>query len=75
MENQEKIGNRQELPPWMQAARSEFVLRSEVTFWRELIRDSGQAVPQESLERMQQARALAESCLQQLYTGRAGDSR
>jgi hypothetical protein len=75
MENQEKIGNRQELPPWMQAARSEFVLRSEVAFWRELIRDSGEAVPPASLERMQQALALAESRLRQLYAVSAVVSR
>ena len=59
----------------MQAARSEFVLHSEVAFWRELIRDSGEAIPPQSLERMQQALALAEDCLQQLYTVCAGDSR
>lgn len=75
MENPQNITDRQELPPWMQVARSEFVLRSEVAFWRELVRDSGEAVPPESLERMRQALALAERCLRQLYTASACDLR
>ena len=75
MENPEKFADRQDLPPWMQAARSEFELRSEVAFWRELIRDSGEALPADSVERMQQALALAESRLRQLYAECAGEVR
>ena len=75
MENPEKFADRQDLPPWMQAARSEFELRSEVAFWRELIRDSGEALPPESVERMLQALALAESRLRQLYVEYAGAVR
>ena len=75
MENPENIAVRRELPPWMQAARTEFVLRSEVAFWRELVRDSGEAAPPASLERMRQALALAESRLRQFYAVSAVESR
>jgi hypothetical protein len=75
MDNAGNIMDRQELPVWVQAARSEFELRTEVAFWRELIRESAGALPHGSMERMQQALALAESRLRQLHTGNAAELR
>lgn len=54
--------------PWARAAR-EMLLRSEIGFWREMLAESGEALPAESLERMRQALALAERRLLQLATG------
>lgn len=54
--------------PWARAAR-EMLLRSEIGFWREMLAESGDALPAESLERMRQALALAEGRLLQLITG------
>ena len=42
------------------------LLRSEICFWKELIAGSDPAPSSETLERMQQARALAESRLDTL---------
>lgn len=72
MDNPKNFMDRPEFPAWMQVARSEFELRAEVAFWRELIRDSAGAVPAESMERMRQALALAESRLRQVYEQYAG---
>ena len=58
----------QGLPPLIELGRSEFLLRTEVAFWRDLVESSGDAVPPESIERMHQALALAESRLLQLYS-------
>ncbi len=41
-------------------------LTTEIEFWRELIDDRNPGCPQETLERMQQALALAEKKLQLL---------
>lgn len=41
-------------------------LNTEIEFWRELIHDRTRDCPQETLERMQQALALAERKLQLL---------
>jgi hypothetical protein len=65
----------QELPSWMNLGRSEFLLRTEVAFWRDLVEGCGDAVPPESIERMQQALALAESRLLQLYATGRGTNR
>lgn len=70
----EEMAN-QGLPPWIELGRSEFLLRTEVAFWRDLVESSGDAVPPESIERMQQALALAESRLLQLYSGDGGAAR
>ena len=60
-------GAGRDLPPWMEPGRSELLLRSEVAFWRDLVASSGDTLPPESFERMQQALALAERRLLQLY--------
>ena len=56
---------------------NEALLRSEIGFWRELIESCDDSQPPESIERMHQALALAESrlaCLFETYqqSGRAG---
>lgn len=56
---------------------NEALLRSEIGFWREMIDSCDASQPAESVERMHQALALAESrlaCLFETYqqTGRAG---
>jgi hypothetical protein len=48
---------------------SEAMLRAEIGFWRGLLNSCDQAVPVESVERMEQALALAELRLLQLYGG------
>ncbi|MGD2129656.1 MAG: hypothetical protein PVJ33_13400 [Lysobacterales bacterium] len=53
-----------------QWAFNEVALRAEVLFWRELIETSGPAQPRESVERMQQALALAELKLRKAYETR-----
>ena len=62
-------------PPWMELGRSEFLLRSEVAFWRDLVENCGDDVPPKSIERMLQALALAESRLLQLYSADGGAAR
>ena len=59
---------------------NEALLRSEIGFWREMIDSCGKTQPAASIERMQQAMALAESKLSMLFetyqqTGRAGAKR
>jgi len=68
MNNADNDGVGQDLPPWMELGRSELLLRSEVAFWRGLVASCSETVAPESFERMQQALALAESRLLQLYT-------
>jgi hypothetical protein len=56
---------------------NEALLRSEIGFWRELIESCGEAQPRDSVERMRQALALAETRLMHLFelhrqTGGAG---
>ena len=46
---------------------NEALLRSEICFWNDMIADSDPAHPLESLERMQQALALAKSRLATLF--------
>ena len=46
---------------------NEAMLRSEIGFWRELIATCGETQSPESLERMEQALALAESRLLDLF--------
>ena len=46
---------------------NETLLRAEICFWNDLIADCDPAHPLESLERMQQALALAESRLVTLF--------
>lgn len=75
MEYRDEDMANQDLPPWMERGRGEFLLRTEVAFWRDLVESCGDAVPPESIERMQQALALAESRLLQLYSGDAGAAR
>ena len=54
-------------PPTPGHGTSEALLRSEIGFWRELITSWDGPPESESLERMQQALALAESRLCGLY--------
>lgn len=49
-------------------ASSEALLRAEIGFWRDLLRECGRSVPDESIERMQQALALAEHRFLQLQS-------
>ena len=49
------------------AARSELLLRSEVSFWHELLESCDENVPAENRERMKQALALAEFRLNGLF--------
>lgn len=49
------------------AAHNEAMLRSEIGFWRELIETSDGTEAPETLERMQQALALAERRLLKLF--------
>jgi hypothetical protein len=58
---------------------NEAMLRSEVLFWQELIESGGDALPPESVERMEQALELARSRLSALFdeyrrSGNAGGS-
>jgi hypothetical protein len=46
---------------------NETMLRSEVLFWQELIESSSDALPPESVERMEQALELARSRLSALF--------
>ena len=46
---------------------NETMLRSEVLFWQELIESSSDALPPESVERMEQALELARSRLSTLF--------
>jgi len=48
------------------AGVSEALLRAEIGFWRELLRECDQSVPPDSVERMRQALALAERRFLQL---------
>ena len=48
---------------------NEALLRSEISFWDDMIAGCDPAHPLESLERMQQALALAESRLATLFRG------
>jgi hypothetical protein len=52
---------------------NEAALRSEVGFWREMIRARSEALPPEAVERMQHALALAEHRLVTLYGRRVDD--
>jgi hypothetical protein len=65
----------QGFPAWIEAGRVEFLLRTEVAFWRDLLESCGADVPPESIERMRQAAALAELRLLQLYSEPAHDPR
>ena len=49
------------------AARSELMLRSEVSFWHELLESCDENVPAEHRERIKQALALAEFRLNGLF--------
>jgi len=53
---------------------NEAALRSEVGFWREMIRARSDALPAEAVERMHHALALAEYRLVALYGRRFEDS-
>jgi hypothetical protein len=53
---------------------NEAALRSEVGFWREMIRARSDALPAEAVERMRHALALAEYRLVSLYGRRLEDS-
>lgn len=50
----------------------EALLRAEIGFWRELLRDGADNLPAESLERVRQALALAEYKLQLWFRSRRG---
>lgn len=69
MKDEDNHATGRRLPGCMEQGRIEFLLRSEITFWRDLVRGCGDEVPPESVERMQQALALAESRLLELYRG------
>ena len=65
----------QDLPQWMEFGRTEFLLRTEVAFWRDLVESCGAESAPESIERMRQALALAERRLLQLYAESGHDPR
>lgn len=69
MEDKDYYAAERRLPAWMEQGRIEFLLRSEIAFWRDQVAGTGDALPPESVERMRQALSLAESRLQQLYRG------
>ncbi len=52
---------------WRTNGIYETLLRSEICFWKDMIAGCGPAQPLDSLERMQQALALAESRLATLF--------
>lgn len=52
------------------AGTSEVLLRAEIGFWRELLNSCDGSVPADSIERMQQALALAEHRFLQLCRDR-----
>jgi hypothetical protein len=52
---------------WPHCLAGETLLRSEITFWRELLASCDGAQPPESIDRMRQALALAEYRLLSLY--------
>jgi hypothetical protein len=52
---------------WPQGMAGETLLRSEITFWRELLASSDGCQPVEAVDRMRQALALAEYRLLSLY--------
>lgn len=49
------------------AGASEALLRAEISFWRDLLNSCDRYMPPESMERMQQALALAELRFLQLH--------
>ena len=55
-------------------AQGECLLRAEIGFWRELLEVADCTVPAESIERMQQALALAECRLLQLFGERSAQA-
>lgn len=73
--NQRNDRSGQQLPPWMEAGRMEFMLRAELAFWRELVESCGADASAESVERMRQAAALAEYRLLELYRAPEHESR
>ena len=77
MDQMDQHDSEQPQPVGTEYGINEALLRSEIGFWRELIDSSNSSQPAASIERMQQALALAESrlaCLFETYrqTGRAG---
>ena len=77
MDQTQTRGSRQAQPSGTEYGINEALLRSEIGFWRELIDSCADSQPPESIERMHQALALAESrlaCLFETYqqAGRAG---
>ena len=57
-------------PARRREAQSDILLRAEIGFWRDLLAAADHGVPAESIERMQQALALAEHRLLQLFGNR-----
>lgn len=57
-------------PARRREAQSDILLRAEIGFWRDLLEAADHSVPAESIERMQQALALAEHRLLQLFGNR-----
>jgi len=70
MKNRHGAGAFNEMVVHTGAAQSEILLRAEVGFWRDLIEGAGRTAPPESIERMQQALALAECRLLGLFRDR-----
>jgi hypothetical protein len=75
MKGTDDSGTEQGLPRWKESGRIEFLLRTEIAFWREQVANCGPSVPSESVERLQQALALAESRLRQLHGGDRGEDQ
>lgn len=70
-DNHDRAGT-DEAPARRREAQSEILLRTEVGFWRDLLQAADRTLPAESIERMQQALALAERRLLQLFGNRSG---
>jgi len=64
----------EEAEPRRREAQGEFLLRAEIGFWREMLEVADCTVPAESIERMQQALALAECRLLQLLGERSAQA-
>ena len=54
---------------------NEAVLRSEIAFWQEMIGSATSQLPEEAVERMRHALALAERKLAHFYAVHAGATR
>jgi hypothetical protein len=71
MQDHHDVADADTAPARRREAQSDILLRAEIGFWRDLLEAADHSVPAESIERMQQALALAERRLLQLFGNRA----